>query len=151
MHVLRYINQEFNYGFNELSRHEIKYKMDKALNKCLTDEVNSINSCNLDYYEFDVKELSGILYSCLNNTGRKKFVSLINAVLEVAGSIQSCSVLWFIENNNYRDNFAKFLEDGKWEYISTRTNETPLETFYRVYDTFNDIFLANEKLKVLKK
>ena len=131
-----------------------KEQVDKYLKVYLIDKLNEINSSQINNSnnEITVETLVDELGDLIPQERHFDTIRhLTHFILNIAGEMQSWSIVWYSENNpEFIDNaLVKFKYDGKWESLTTHNDESYVKTFKQVYGIFKEKFMVKEKIPQL--
>lgn len=127
-----------------------KELVDKHLKEYLKDKLSEITSSQIkdSNNEVSVETLVDELGEQIPNERHFDTIRhLTHFILNIAGEMQSWSIIWYGEcNPEYIDNsLIKFNTNGKLESLTTHNDESYLTTFKQVYGVFKEKFMIKEK------
>lgn len=127
-----------------------KELVDKHLKEYLKDKLSEITSSQIkdSNNEVSVETLVDELGEQIPNERHFDTIRhLTHFILNIAGEMQSWSIVWYGENSpEYIDNsLVKFNINGKWESLTTHNDESYVTTFKQVYGVFKEKFMIKEK------
>lgn len=124
-----------------------KYIISKLEELNLTSAISSESS-----QELSVNDLVQILASNIPSEDHFNTLRhLIHYIVQVAGSLQNWSIIWWQEDEDELISFplVEFDEHGLWTNLKTHEKTDYVQTFNFVYDVFNNNFMTKNVPKKL--